>query len=56
LLVELDGFDVHSGIVVLAGTNRPDVLDKVGAACEHHIFSYRSRGRRCCDRADSIAQ
>lgn len=28
LLVELDGFDVHSGIVVLAGTNRPDVLDK----------------------------
>jgi cell division protease FtsH len=27
LLVEMDGFDVASGIVVLAATNRPDILD-----------------------------
>ena len=28
LLVEMDGFDVHSGIIVIAATNRPDVLDR----------------------------
>jgi len=28
LLIELDGFSTSSGIVVIAGTNRPDVLDK----------------------------
>jgi cell division protease FtsH len=27
LLVELDGFDVTSGIVVMGATNRPDILD-----------------------------
>jgi cell division protease FtsH len=27
LLVEMDGFEVSSGIVVLAATNRPDILD-----------------------------
>jgi cell division protease FtsH len=27
LLVEIDGFDVASGIVVMAATNRPDILD-----------------------------
>merc|ERR1719333_343377 len=27
LLIELDGFNPSSGIVVLAGTNRPDILD-----------------------------
>ncbi len=30
LLVEMDGFDTLKGVVVLAGTNRADVLDKVG--------------------------
>lgn len=28
LLVEMDGFGTTSGVVVFAGTNRPDVLDK----------------------------
>ncbi|XVF05487.1 hypothetical protein REPUB_Repub05bG0176600 [Reevesia pubescens] len=28
LLVEMDGFETTSGVVVLAGTNRPDILDK----------------------------
>ena len=27
LLVEMDGFDPHSGIIIIAATNRPDVLD-----------------------------
>jgi cell division protease FtsH len=27
ILVEMDGFDVGSGIVVIAATNRPDILD-----------------------------
>ncbi len=27
LLVELDGFDARSGVILVAGTNRPDVLD-----------------------------
>ncbi len=28
LLVEMDGFDGHEGVIIIAATNRPDVLDK----------------------------
>ncbi|GER89364.1 hypothetical protein KDW_35260 [Dictyobacter vulcani] len=28
LLVEMDGFDKHANVVVIAATNRPDVLDQ----------------------------
>lgn len=28
LLVEMDGFDVKEGIIVMAATNRPDILDR----------------------------
>jgi cell division protease FtsH len=28
LLVEMDGFDTNEGVIVMAATNRPDVLDK----------------------------
>lgn len=27
LLVEMDGFDTHGGVILIASTNRPDVLD-----------------------------
>ena len=28
LLVEMDGFDTTEGVIIMAATNRPDVLDK----------------------------
>src|SRR5262249_39595009 len=27
ILVEMDGFDDHAGVIVVAATNRPDILD-----------------------------
>ena len=27
MLVEMDGFDVTSGVILIAATNRPDILD-----------------------------
>ena len=32
LLVEMDGFDTQEGIIIIAATNRPDVLDQIGRA------------------------
>ena len=48
LLVEMDGFATTQGVVVLAGTNRPDVLDKV--ALPAHIFAMPTsckKSQRC---------
>jgi len=32
LLVEMDGFDTQEGIIIIAATNRADVLDPAAAA------------------------
>ena len=36
LLVEMDGIDSKEGVIMLASTNRPDVLDKVGTVLYIH--------------------
>jgi len=32
LLVEMDGFESNDGVILLAATNRPDILDRLAAA------------------------
>ena len=32
LLVEMDGFDTNEGVILIAATNRPDVLDPCSIA------------------------
>jgi cell division protease FtsH len=32
ILVEMDGFDTNTNVIVVAATNRPDVLDPGAAA------------------------
>ncbi|RCK54438.1 Mitochondrial respiratory chain complexes assembly protein YTA12 [Candida viswanathii] len=51
LLVEMDGFDTSDHVVVLAGTNRPDILDKAlmrpGRFDRHvHIDNPELQGRK----------
>ena len=51
LLVEMDGFDTTDHVVVLAGTNRPDILDKAlmrpGRFDRHvHIDNPELQGRK----------
>ena len=71
LLVEMDGFDVSAGIVVIAATNRPDILDpallRPGRFDRHIVISkpdiYRrveilelhARGRPMAPDADFLA-
>ena len=42
LLVEMDGFDTQEGIIIIAATNRPDVLDP-GAVAARAASTARSR-------------
>ena len=59
LLAEMDGFDPTKGIILLAATNRPEVLDPSGPYPEHQAGRGRQfeegsaghrrlRGRRPC--------
>ena len=50
ILTEMDGFSGHEGVVVLAATNRPDVLDP-GAACDPDGSTGRSSSTRPTTRA-----
>jgi len=40
MLVEMDGIDTKEGVIVLASTNRPDVLDKVLNFYEYFIHLF----------------
>ena len=49
LLVEMDGFNSNSGVIVLAATNRPETLDpallRPGRLDRHVLVDRRLRGR-----------
>jgi cell division protease FtsH len=71
LLVEMDGFDVRGGVILIAATNRPDVLDpallrpgrfdrqiQVDApdlAGRHKILSVHARGKPLSPGVDLLA-
>ncbi|MDA0184504.1 ATP-dependent zinc metalloprotease FtsH [Solirubrobacter phytolaccae] len=68
LLVEMDGFDAGGGLIVLAATNRPDILDPAllrpgrfdrqvtvdapDAEGRAHILSLYLKGRPCAEDVD----
>jgi cell division protease FtsH len=71
LLVEMDGFDVRGGVILIAATNRPDVLDpallrpgrfdrQIGVdapdlAGRHQILKVHSRGKPMADDIDLLS-
>ncbi|WP_203337139.1 ATP-dependent zinc metalloprotease FtsH [Nocardioides limicola] len=71
LLVEMDGFDVRGGVILIAATNRPDVLDpallrpgrfdrQIGVdapdlAGRHKILQVHSRGKPIAEDIDLLA-
>ena len=71
LLVEMDGFDVRGGVILIAATNRPDVLDpallrpgrfdrQIGVdapdlAGRHRILEVHSRGKPMSPEIDLLS-
>ena len=71
LLVEMDGFDVRGGVILIAATNRPDVLDpallrpgrfdrQIGVDApdlngRHQILKVHSRGKPIAQDIDLLA-
>jgi cell division protease FtsH len=71
LLVEMDGFDVRGGVILIAATNRPDILDpallrpgrfdrQIGVdapdlAGRHQILQVHSRGKPMANDVDLLS-
>jgi cell division protease FtsH len=71
LLVEMDGFDVRGGVILIAATNRPDILDpallrpgrfdrQIGVeapdlAGRHKILQVHSRGKPMAPNVDLLS-
>src|ERR671921_554921 len=71
LLVEMDGFDVRGGVILIAATNRPDILDpallrpgrfdrQIGVdapdlAGRHQILEVHSRGKPMATNVDLLS-
>jgi cell division protease FtsH len=71
LLVEMDGFDVRGGVILIAATNRPDILDpallrpgrfdrQIGVdapdlAGRHQILQVHSRGKPMANGVDLMS-
>ncbi len=70
LLVEMDGFDVKTNVILIAATNRPDILDPAllrpgrfdrqiaveapDMAGRHHILQVHSKGKPMADDIDLL--